>query len=213
MAFEVIPLPSTGISCNSYLILDDPVRILIDPGCDERILGVLRRLGIAPETIRLIINTHCHYDHIVSNELFTEAKVCMHGKDAVYVEEMNDSVTLAGMAKKEILPKIDHRLKDGEVIETRNGSLTIIHTPGHTAGSVCILSSTGILFSGDTVFADSVGRYDFPAGDKDALKKSLQLLSIKQFHHLFPGHGGPTTKDKIRTILEDGIIDSLAKAP
>jgi hydroxyacylglutathione hydrolase len=126
---------------------------------------------------------------------------------------MNDSVTLAAAQKVEILPKVDRHLKDGDVIETRNGSLTIIHTPGHTAGSISILASNGVLFSGDTVFADAVGRFDLPTGNKEKLQQSLRLLSIKKFLHLYPGHGGPTTKDKIRTILEDGIVQSPSKMP
>lgn len=213
MPFEVIPLPSKSISSNCYLVLDDDKKILIDAGCDERITSVLRRLGVSPETVDIVISTHCHYDHIQCNELFTEAKICMHSADARQVEEMNDSVTLAGMAKMEILPKVDHHLKDGEVIETRHGSLTIIHTPGHTAGSISVLTHNGILFSGDTVFADAVGRFDFPTGDRETLQKSLRLLAIKKFHHLFPGHGGPTTKDKIQTVLEDGLISSISKIP
>ncbi|MFH0961686.1 MAG: MBL fold metallo-hydrolase [archaeon] len=213
MPFEVIPLPSKSISSNCYLVLDEKRTILIDSGCDERLIGVLKRLGIYPEMVTLVINTHCHYDHLLCNEFFTEAKICMHAADARQIEEMNDRVTLASMAKVEILPKIDKHLKDGDVIETRNGSLTIIHTPGHTAGSICILASNGALFSGDTVFADSVGRFDFPTGDREALQKSLRLLSVKRFNQLFPGHGGPTTKDRIKTILEDGIIASVSKIP
>lgn len=212
MPFQVVPLPSkSDMSSNCYLVVDDGRAILIDTGADERILGSLRRLGVPAEAVDTIISTHCHFDHILCNELFTRANVCMHAEDARQVEDMNDKVTLAGMQKAEILPKVDHHLKDGEVIETKNGSLTVIHTPGHTAGSISILASNGILFSGDTVFAGSVGRFDLPTGNKAQLKKSLQLLSIKRFKDVFPGHGGPTTKDKLKTILEDGIVDSLSK--
>jgi hydroxyacylglutathione hydrolase len=81
MAFQVIPIPGTGLSSNCYLVLDDHP-ILIDSGCDERITQTIRKLGISPESVRMIINTHCHFDHVLCNELFTEAKVCMRGRPA-----------------------------------------------------------------------------------------------------------------------------------
>jgi hydroxyacylglutathione hydrolase len=209
---QIVPLPGNGPSSNCYLVLDG-FALLIDTGCDERIVLSLRKLGIPPEAVQVVINTHCHFDHVRCNELFTEAKICLHSADAAQIEEMNDSVTLASSFKGEILPKVDRHLRDGDVIKMKTGSITVIHTPGHTAGSISLLTSTGVLFSGDTVFADSVGRWDLPTGSEAQLKRSLQLLSIKRFLNLYPGHGGPTTKDKLKTILEDGITSSLAKLP
>ncbi len=209
---QIIPLPGNGPSSNCYLIVDG-FAVLIDTGCDERILHSLRKIGLPPEAVRMVINTHCHFDHVGCNELFTEAQICLHSADARQIEEMNDAVTLAGLFKREILPKVDRHLKDGDVIRMRTGTLTVIHTPGHTAGSISILTSTGVLFSGDTVFADAVGRWDLPTGNPDLLKRSLQLLAIKKFLQLYPGHGPPTTKNKIKSVLEDGIITSASKIP
>lgn len=163
---------------------------LIDTGCDEK--GLLERLkenGIKTEDVRLIINTHCHFDHTSCNRLFPKAKVCMHAIEADNVGRLGQRVVLSDAVKL----RIDKRLSDGEEI----GGLKVIHTPGHTAGSICLLLNGDILFSGDTLFLGAVGRTDLPTGDASALEKSIRKLAKIPFKTIYPGHGPSAEKSEV----------------
>lgn len=204
---KIITIPSEDNSCNVYVILSSLIA-LIDTGRDARLIQKLRKIGIRPEQVSIVINTHCHYDHISCNDFFTEAAVCMHEIDAKHVENMDEEFTLSRY-EKDILPKVDKKLVDGDTINLGGGKdvedegekLLIIHTPGHTAGSICILAPGGQLFTGDTLFAGSIGRTDLPSGSEGGMRYSLQKLSKIPFRVIYPGHGPSATKEEVVKFL------------
>ncbi|MFQ5800987.1 MAG: MBL fold metallo-hydrolase [Candidatus Hydrothermarchaeales archaeon] len=183
---EIIAFPGLGYDCNSYLIVDEKV-VLIDSGTGAK-EDLKRKVQEAAKKVDMIINTHAHFDHVGGNLLF-EAEVAAHGID---VKEMEEG-TLYGTAGLFIRSKasydVDVVLKDGDVIETGELSLRVIHTPGHTPGGICLLSSSGHLFSGDTLFSGgSFGRTDLPGGSSAELIRSLERLKRTAFESLMPGH-------------------------
>lgn len=163
---------------------------LIDTGCDEAgLLERLREKGIRREDVRLIVNTHCHFDHVSCNRLFPRAKVCMHQIEAESVERLGKGVILSG-----VKVNVDRKLKDGDTLDvSEKESLNVIHTPGHTAGSICLLFGD-VLFSGDTIFLGAVGRTDLPTGDHAELEKSIRKLAKIPFKLIYPGHGPSAEK-------------------
>lgn len=167
---------------------------LIDTGCDEE--GLLKKLkenGIGRDSIRLIVNTHCHFDHVSCNRLFPKAEVCMHAIEAGNAERLGSEVIRAGLKIR-----VDRRLKDGEEIEIPGGKerLKVIHTPGHTAGGICLLLGD-MLFTGDTVFLGAVGRTDLPTGSAAELEKSVRKLAKIPFRTIYPGHGPSAEKSEV----------------
>lgn len=151
-------------------------------------------------TIRTIILTHCHYDHTAyAGEIakLCDANIIIHQSDAAALRDDLQSVALLfGERAPHLQPQ--RLLNGGEII----GPLTVIHTPGHTPGSICLYEEKkGILFSGDTVFTEgSFGRYDLPGGSLKDLKKSVKILSGLDVKALYPGHGFPASHDGGRHI-------------
>ncbi len=185
---------------NSYLLTGDgKSSVLIDAPADaEYILQIVRENGLELQKILL---THGHHDHIGAvGDLVrdTGAEVWIHRLDAPMLEsnEANLSQVLG-------LPPLQEycsakTLEDGDNIRLDGLELTVLHTPGHTPGSVCYLTED-LLFSGDTLFAGSVGRTDFPNGSTTKLLQSLQKLSaLPGDYSVYPGHGEATTLERER---------------
>lgn len=202
MVLKIIPVVGRGPSCNCYVLLDGEYSAIIDTGCDLRIQNLLRQAGVLPEKVNFVINTHCHADHTGCNDIFTDAHVFIHEADAKAVEDGLDAVTLARELRVEIVPKVDGILHDNDVVRVGESELRIIHTPGHTAGSICILVGDS-LFSGDTIFAEGVGRTDLPTGNTQQLSESLKKIRGLEFTNLFPGHGPATTKERISSVTSE----------
>jgi hydroxyacylglutathione hydrolase len=183
-------LPGTSSIGNAYVFGD----ILIDAGVLPMAVKPYR------DDIRIIILTHCHYDHTAhAGEIaeLCDAEIAIHQSD---VTALHDDIQSVAMYFGERAPvfRPDRLLSGGETI----GELTVIHTPGHTPGSICLYEEkNGILFSGDTVFTEgSFGRYDLPGGDIRELKRSIQVLSHLQVESLYPGHGFPVLHEGGRHI-------------
>lgn len=167
---------------------------LIDTGCDEQgLLEMLKENGIGRDSIRLIVNTHCHFDHVSCNRLFPKAKVCMHQLEAENVELLGREVIRSANVKV----NVNRKLKDGDIVDvSKKESLKVIHTPGHTAGGICLLFGDA-LFTGDTVFLGAVGRTDLPTGDAQELEKSIRKLAKLPFKTIYPGHGPSAEKSEV----------------
>lgn len=185
ISYEIITFPGIGAECNSYLIVDEKI-VLIDTGT-----GATARLRdkvlSAAGRVDLIINTHAHLDHVGGNHLFS-AEIAIHEADAKELESggLYGTAELFGRGGPS---KADWLLKNGVVINTGGLRLQVIHTPGHTPGSICLVSSHGHLFSGDTFFSGGfVGRTDFPGGNPADLLSSLERLKSVAFESLMPGH-------------------------
>lgn len=178
---KVTWIPGTGMWANSYLYGE----ILVDAG--------VMPMQVEPfkGQVRTIVLTHCHFDHIARvREIahMCKAAVLIHKADAPGLTDDLRSLALNfGSRSPGIVP--DRILNEGDMV----GTLTVLHTPGHTPGSICLFSeSDGILISGDTVFTDGAfGRFDFVGGSREQLARSLDRLSLLDIEGLYPGHGEP----------------------
>lgn len=168
--------------------------VVIDPGDDaDRILTALAESGL---TVKYLINTHGHFDHVSANKRMKEAtgaQIAIHAEDEPMLHELSQSAQMFGLAS-ENSPPADILLKDGDEITFGEITLQVIHTPGHSKGGVSLYTK-GHLFSGDTLFAGSIGRTDLAGGDYDTLISSIQkkLLIFDGDTIVYPGHGPETT--------------------
>jgi len=170
-----------GYYANAYIAGS----VLIDAGVTPVAIEPYR------EQITHIVLTHSHYDHIAYLRPladFTGAEICIHPSDAPGLISDRESLSLNfGAHAPGIRP--DRLLSDGDIVDR----WTVLHTPGHTTGSICLYDPvTCTLISGDTVFTDGAfGRFDFPGGSQNKLEESLQRLHGIDVKGLYPGHGIP----------------------
>ncbi len=176
---------------NAYLLLGKRIA-LVDSSTDANGLQkALAKLGLHPDDITLILHTHAHADHFFCDSLFKKAKIAMHAADAEAMNAENTKYTCSDFFNNKEFPKIDLILKNSQKIDLGNFNLQVIHTPGHTSGSVCLYGKKHkILFSGDTIFPEGGrGRTDLPGGDEKAMAKSLEMLKKLDYKMLCAGHG------------------------
>jgi len=168
--------------------------VVIDPGDEaDRILMALAEEKL---TVKHIINTHGHFDHVGANKPLkdaTGADIMIHAADAHMLEQLSAAASSFGLAC-ENSPPPDQMLNEGDQITFGNLSLKVLHTPGHTPGGIS-LHNDGCVFVGDTLFAGSIGRTDFPGGDYDTLISSIQnkLFPLGDDVRVFTGHGPETS--------------------
>jgi len=181
---------------NTYIYYNETSRhgVIIDPAAKaERILAKVEELAL---DIKAILLTHGHFDHTgAANELREALSVSVYATK--HDAELAADTTRSGasmIANKSVVPLVDKFLQDGEMT-FGDIKIHVLATPGHTAGSVCFyVPEEHILFSGDTLFEESYGRYDFPSGDFAALTGSLnRLLTLPAETKVYPGHEAATT--------------------
>ncbi len=180
------------IDANNYLLTDNDEAVLID--CSEVKPEVLSALE--GKKLKFILLTHGHFDHVLGvNEMRekTGAKVLINKEDVVRMNESADIMRTFGVQGVET-PKADDFLNDGDTLKFGNTEIKVIATPGHTQGCVCYLID-GKLFSGDTLFKESVGRCDLPGGNFQKLSDSVKnrLFTLDDNTIVYPGHGPETT--------------------
>lgn len=200
---QVINVNGVFYDSNAYLI-DAKRKTLVDAGIDGT-----RVLDRVPADLDLIVLTHCHYDHIAAvPEIVaaTGAKVAMHEDDLSCLK--SDRISASAMfGRRSPAFKVDIVLHDGDVIDLGDAKLKVIHTPGHTPGSICLYDEASrIMFTGDTVFeGGSFGRTDI-GGNPEHMISSLEALSKYDVSTLYPGHGNPVTagaKEALRSSLKN----------
>lgn len=178
--------PFMGENC--YLVRDlCGAAAVIDPGFEaaEKVLPYA-------EEIRAILLTHGHFDHIASVKAIAEqthAKIYLHEADGAFPQE--SSLNLSSLMPDLPCPAFsaDVLFRDGEQICVGALSFSVLHTPGHTPGSSCFLTDDA-LFTGDTVLSGSIGRTDFPGGDRYAMRESCRkLAALSGEFRVYPGHG------------------------
>jgi len=192
------------VATNVHVLADARSReaIAIDTATPS-LAWIADELAARDWTLKLIVSTHGHWDHIGDNAAVaahTGADIAVHPLDR---ERLTDPQPL--WAPFEIVPSIPAvELAEGGVIRFGEIQLSVLHTPGHTEGSVCLLDrDRGLLFSGDTLFAGAWGRVDLPGGDPAAMVASLSRLSeLEDAVEVLPGHGGFTTIERERAWLE-----------
>ena len=189
MLIECIPLGGMGANCYVVACEETKETLVIDPGGDPaQVLKFAQKHGL---NVKYIVNTHGHIDHIMGNNQLKEAagaKVMIHEMDADMLP--NASLNLSGYIGGQIAQDpADQLLTDGDTVEFGKIKLEVLHTPGHTRGGIC-LKGDGVVFTGDTLFAGSIGRTDFPGGSFEDIINSIKtkLLPLSDDTAVYPGH-------------------------
>ncbi len=192
----ILTWPIGLFESNTYLIANESTgeSVVIDPGGDTTpLLTEVKRRNL---TLRYILNTHGHIDHIAANAYLIPStcnQLGLHPAD----RELLEAGGGAGWFDLAYVPSPPPNLElfDGQLLEFGNLKIEVIHTPGHTPGSVCFyIESAAALFTGDTLFAGSVGRTDFAGGSSRALSASLKrLIALPPTTKIYSGHGPTST--------------------
>jgi glyoxylase-like metal-dependent hydrolase (beta-lactamase superfamily II) len=187
---------------NSFVLIDEKTKkcVFIDPGFyygeeQDEVKAYIERNGLKPVKI---INTHCHFDHIMGVDFIRgvyKIPFLAHADDAFWIEKAVDQGKMFGFDMKPVKP-IDEFIEEEQLIEFGESSLEVIHVPGHAPGHVVFYSPTdNFLIAGDVLFYGSIGRTDLPGGDFDTLITNIKekLFSLPDGTKVYCGHGPETT--------------------
>jgi len=185
------------MQANCYIVGDASTKevFIIDPGGDyKKIKKVIQENNLNPQAV---INTHGHGDHIGADTEFG-LPIWIHRLDAEFLQD--PSKNLSGSFGFMIKTRpADRLIEDGDILNIGKHALEVIHTPGHTPGSIC-LKGDGIIFTGDTLFCEGIGRTDFSYGSEQDIMRSIKekLLTLDEDYVIYPGHGVSSTIGKER---------------
>lgn len=193
---KIIQVGVGHLGTNCYIVFCEQTlqAAVFDPGGSEE--TILYEINNANLKVEYIINTHGHADHIAANDAIkkaTGAKVLIHHEDAKMLTNAQLNLSMY-IGDGIVCQAADRLLNDGDIITFGSISFKVLHTPGHTAGGICLLSND-VLIAGDTLFEESIGRTDFPGGSYSQLISSIknQLLSLEDAVKVLPGHGAQTS--------------------
>lgn len=197
-------IPTGLLSANCYLIETQHSLVMVDPGGSADVL--IEAIEKSRKRLEAVLLTHSHFDHILAlpaiSRRFGDFHLGIHALEKNQVSEPGirrflsdaDPSLLSLIGEDFSFPKVTHELHDHDVVT--DASLLVLHTPGHSPGSVCLYSrEQGFLFCGDTLFRGTVGRTDLPGGNTAQLMQSIQqqLLPLDEETAVYPGHGESTT--------------------
>src|SRR5437764_9459387 len=183
------------LQTNCYILQSHATSIIIDPGYEpERIVRFLNDMKVKPSHI---IATHTHFDHVLGvDSLRTKLSIpfLIHRDDLPMLESMQSRVRQFMGFEVPPPPKVDGYLKDGELLKLGDETIRVLHTPGHSTGTIS-LAGDGYVLTGDALFNQSIGRTDLPGGDLNTLIRSIRerLFKLDDDTTVYPGHGPETT--------------------
>lgn len=192
----IYQLPIGMLGSNSYLILNEATQdaALVDPGFTDSD-DLWSAIPTDEVRIRFVLNTHGHFDHVAGNGLLRlpDAQLGIHPDDRALLLAGGGADAFGLPTAPSPQPDLD--LVEGLTLHLGTTELTVLHTPGHTPGSVCLyVPSEQALLTGDTLFRGGVGRTDLPGGSAQALQRSLgRILELPESTNVYPGHGAATT--------------------
>jgi glyoxylase-like metal-dependent hydrolase (beta-lactamase superfamily II) len=196
MVLETFPVGL--LRCNCTLLGDEATgeAMVIDPG--DNVAYILERLAAHKLVLKQIVVTHGHIDHVggaLRLKRATGAPILMNENDLSLLKMMDVQAAWLGVTPPEIAPP-DENAREGLVVGIGSHKAEVLHTPGHTQGSICLhFVAEKILFAGDTLFAGSIGRTDLPGGDGRQILRSIheRLMPLADETRVIPGHEGETT--------------------
>ena len=194
-------IPNGLLEANCYLVICPVTNetLVIDPGAEAE--RILERIGVLGCTVVRVLHTHGHFDHIGATEavlagLPARVPLAAHPADAYLYERGPRAMGVPyGYALPETLALPDEQLNDCDELTIGELRLEVIHTPGHTPGSISLICGTTCVFTGDTLFQHGIGRTDLPGGDEEAIYESIltRLYPLSGSLVVYPGHGPATT--------------------
>ncbi len=193
---QVEALAVGALQTNCYLVYDDVTRqaIIVDPGDEAaRIICAVEERSLQ---VAAVVLTHVHFDHMLACADVCrafEAPLCVGAADEAALTNDNRNLIRYFSPDRSLALTADRLLREGDVLMLGDERLTVLETPGHTPGCICLLGDE-VLLAGDTLFCGGVGRTDFPGGDTAQLRRSLRrLMAIEGDRRVYPGHDMPTT--------------------
>jgi hydroxyacylglutathione hydrolase len=196
MVLETFPVGP--LACNCTILGDEEAQeaIVIDPG--DEVSRIHRRLTELGLQLKQILITHAHIDHVggaLKLKRLTGAPIFLNDRDLPLLKMMQMQAAWLGLATPETAPP-DESLAEGQLVGLARFPAEVLHTPGHTQGSICLhFAPLKLLMAGDTLFAGSIGRTDLPGGDHGQIIDSIhsRLLTLVDETKVLPGHGPATT--------------------
>ena len=198
MLRETFPAGPLACNCTILACADTKETVVVDPGgATDRIREILEHYDL---TVTAIVHTHAHLDHIFATRDVKETHggtICLHRDDLPLYDGIQMQGAMFGIRVRDTVP-VDRFVSDGDTVTFGKRSAVVIHTPGHTPGSVCFEVTDGserVLFAGDTLFRRGIGRTDLPGGDSRAIVRSIRerLYTMNPDTAVIPGHGDFTT--------------------
>lgn len=200
---KIIPIAPYSFGANTYAIISDGHAIVIDPSVT---VGAITS-AVAEESavIDAIVLTHGHFDHIVAIDTLREATgvpVIIHEDDAEMLTDGAKNAFLTFFGRDRVYKPADKTVRDGDILKLGSSEIKVIHTPGHSKGSICLLCD-GFIITGDTLFADTVGRSDLWGGSQAELAASLtKLRELDPSLTIYAGHGAP---ERLGIALDNSV--------